>query len=113
MVAYRPPRRRLKHQARPTPLVVERTIPWLLRFKRLGLRYDRTRKTLTPLLTLAMVLINLRRMVDHKLWNQVLGRRRAALRSPGRLGQPGFALLPVGVREDCAFAELVNQFGEP
>jgi transposase len=46
--------------------VIERTISWLLRFKRLGLRYDRTEKTLTPLLTLAMVLINLRRLVAHE-----------------------------------------------
>ena len=33
--------------------VVERTISWLLRFKRLGLRYDRTQRTLRPLLTLS------------------------------------------------------------
>jgi len=38
--------------------VVERTISWLLRFKRLGLRYDRTERTLRPLLTL----INFRRL---------------------------------------------------
>jgi transposase len=40
--------------------VIERTISWLLRFKRRGLHYDRTEKTLT----LAMVLINLWRLVD-------------------------------------------------
>jgi transposase len=44
--------------------VVERSISWLLRFKRLGLRYDRTQRTLRPLLTLACVLINLRRLVQ-------------------------------------------------
>jgi IS5 family transposase len=44
--------------------VVERTISRLLRFKRLGLRYDRPERTLAPLLTLAMVLINLRRLVQ-------------------------------------------------
>jgi transposase len=44
--------------------VVERTISWLLRFKRLGLRYDRTERTLAPLLTLAMVLINLRCLIQ-------------------------------------------------
>ncbi len=44
--------------------VVERTISWVLRFKRLGLRYDRTERTLAPLLTLAMVVINLRRLVQ-------------------------------------------------
>jgi transposase len=44
--------------------VVERSISWLLRFKRLGLRYDRTQHTLRPLLTLACVLINLRRLVQ-------------------------------------------------
>jgi transposase len=46
--------------------VVERTISWLLRFKRLGLRYDRTQPTLRPLLTLACVLINLRRLVQNQ-----------------------------------------------
>ena len=46
--------------------VVERTISWLLRFKRLGLRYDRTQPTLRPLLTLACVLINLRRLLQKK-----------------------------------------------
>jgi len=44
--------------------VVERTVSWLLRFKRLGLRYDRTQLTLRPLLTLGCVLINLRRLVQ-------------------------------------------------
>ncbi|VEI51795.1 Transposase DDE domain [Kocuria rosea] len=42
--------------------VVERTISWVLRFKRLGLRYDRTETTLLPLLMLAVTLINLRRL---------------------------------------------------
>lgn len=42
--------------------VVERTISWLLRFKRLGIRYDRTKATLLPLLLLAVTLINLRRL---------------------------------------------------
>lgn len=44
--------------------VVERTVSWLLRFKRLGLRYDRTERTLRPLLTLAITIINLRRLVQ-------------------------------------------------
>jgi transposase len=52
--------------------VVERTISWLLRFKRLGQRYDRTERTLAPLLTLGMVLINLRRLVEIEFWDQVL-----------------------------------------
>ena len=43
--------------------VVERTISWLLRFKRLGLRYDRTERTTLPLLTLACVVINTRRLI--------------------------------------------------
>jgi IS5 family transposase len=47
--------------------VVERTISRLLRFKRLALRYDRTERTLAPLLTLAMVLINLRRLIQHEI----------------------------------------------
>jgi len=42
--------------------VVERTISWLLRYKRLGLRYDRSERTLRPLLTLAATLINFRRL---------------------------------------------------
>lgn len=42
--------------------VVERTISLVLRFKRLGLRYDRTEATLLPLLLLAVTLINLRRL---------------------------------------------------
>jgi IS5 family transposase len=40
--------------------VVEGTISWLLRFKRLGIRYDRTEATFLPLL-LAVALIDLRR----------------------------------------------------
>jgi transposase len=44
--------------------VVERTVSWLLRFKRLGLRYDRTEATLRPLLLLAVSIINLRRLVS-------------------------------------------------
>ena len=47
--------------------VVERTISWLLRFKRLGLRYDRTERTLRPLLLLAMTVINLRRLIQNEL----------------------------------------------
>lgn len=42
--------------------VVERTISWVLRFKRLGIRYDRTEATLLPLLLLAVAPINLRRL---------------------------------------------------
>ena len=44
--------------------VVERTVSWLLRFERLGLRYDRTYRTVQPLLTLAVTLINLRRLAQ-------------------------------------------------
>ena len=44
--------------------VVERTISWLLRFKRLGLRYDRTERTTRPLLTPACAAINLRRLIE-------------------------------------------------
>lgn len=40
--------------------MVERTASWLLRFKRVGLRYDRTEATLRPLLLLAVSIINLR-----------------------------------------------------
>jgi transposase len=41
---------------------VERTISWVLRVKRLSIRYDRTKATLLPLLLLAVTLINLRRL---------------------------------------------------
>jgi hypothetical protein len=44
--------------------VIERTISWPLRFKRLGLRYDRTERTTRPLLTLACAVINLRRLIN-------------------------------------------------
>ena len=43
--------------------VIERTISWLLRFKRLGLRYDCTERTTLPLLTLACAVINVRRLI--------------------------------------------------
>lgn len=42
--------------------VVERTISWVLRFKRLGIRYDRSEATLLPMLLLAVTLINLHRL---------------------------------------------------
>jgi transposase len=48
--------------------VVERTISWLLRFTRLGLRYERT--TLA-LLTLASTVINVRRLIKIELCDQV------------------------------------------
>ncbi|QJY46067.1 transposase [Pseudonocardia broussonetiae] len=52
--------------------VVERTISWVLRFERLGLRYDRTERTSAPLLTLTMVVINRRRLVQNECRDQVL-----------------------------------------
>jgi transposase len=42
--------------------VVERTISWLLSFRRLALRYDRTADTVSALLTLAAALICHRRL---------------------------------------------------
>ncbi len=42
--------------------VVERTLGWLLSYKRLALRYDRTAKTITALVRLAVVLICARRL---------------------------------------------------
>jgi len=39
-------------------------VSWLLRFKRLGLRYDRTEATLRPLILLATSIINIRRLVQ-------------------------------------------------
>ncbi|ODU29314.1 MAG: hypothetical protein ABT08_12420 [Microbacterium sp. SCN 71-21] len=47
--------------------VIERTISWLLRFKRFGLRYDRTERTTLPLLTLACTVINVRRLIKTEL----------------------------------------------
>jgi transposase len=41
---------------------VERTISWLLNFRRLALRYDRTTDTLSALLSLAAALICHRRL---------------------------------------------------
>jgi transposase len=46
--------------------VVERTVSWPLRFKRLGVRYDRTQLTLRPLLILGCVLISLRRLLQQE-----------------------------------------------
>jgi transposase len=42
--------------------VVERTVSWLLAFRRLALRYDRTAATITALARLACTLICLRRL---------------------------------------------------
>jgi transposase len=42
--------------------VVERTVSWLLAFRRLALRYDRTATTITALATLACALICHRRL---------------------------------------------------
>ncbi len=42
--------------------VVERTIAWLLSFRRLALRYDRSADTISALLTLACTLICHRRL---------------------------------------------------
>ncbi len=42
--------------------VVERTISWLIAFRRLALRYDRTATTVTALATLACALICHRRL---------------------------------------------------
>lgn len=44
--------------------VVERTVGWLLAFKRLALRYDRTAKTITALARLAVTLIAARLLVN-------------------------------------------------
>lgn len=51
--------------------VVERTISWLLRFKRLGLRYDRTERTTPALPTPARTVINVRRLIKIELCDQV------------------------------------------
>jgi len=44
--------------------VVERTVGWLLAFKRLALRYDRTTKTINALARLAAALIAARLLVN-------------------------------------------------
>lgn len=44
--------------------VVERTVGWLLAFKRLALRYDRTSKTITALARLAVAMIAARLLVN-------------------------------------------------
>jgi transposase len=45
--------------------VVERTLGWLLSYKRLALRYDRTATTITALARLAVILICARRLSVH------------------------------------------------
>ena len=47
--------------------VIERTISWLPRFKRLALRYDRTERTTPPPLTLACTVINTRQLIRSRL----------------------------------------------
>ena len=42
--------------------MVERTLGWLLSYKRLALRYDRTATTITALVRLAVILICARRL---------------------------------------------------
>jgi len=42
--------------------VVERTIIWLLAFRRLAIRYDRSATTITALTTLAITIICVRRL---------------------------------------------------
>jgi hypothetical protein len=46
-----------------TRWVVERTLGWLLSYKRLALRYDRTALTITALARLAVTLICARRLL--------------------------------------------------
>ena len=45
--------------------VVERTMSWLLNFRRLAVRYDRTKDTVSALLSLACALICHRRLPRH------------------------------------------------
>ena len=46
--------------------VIERTMSWLLDFRRLALRYDRSETTITALLSLACALICHRRLAQHQ-----------------------------------------------
>ena len=43
--------------------VVERTISWLLAFRRLAIRYDRSAATITAVVTLAVTVICARRLL--------------------------------------------------
>jgi transposase len=72
--------------------VVECTASWLLRFKRLGLRYEGRQFILRPLLTLGCVLINLRRLVQQGSWDQDCRRRRGSVLAR--------AAVPLGLRRD-------------
>ena len=63
---HRPPRHRVANHLGRVRWLVEGSISWLLRFKRLGLRYERVRLALRLLLTLGCVLINLRRLVQQE-----------------------------------------------
>jgi hypothetical protein len=68
--------------------VVERTIYWLLRFKRLGLRYDRTERTTLPLLTLACAVIDIRRLIKTEFCDQVQTRMGGGMSRPKREQRP-------------------------
>jgi transposase len=46
--------------------VIERTMSWLLDFRRLALRYDRSETTITALLSLACALICHRRLAQYQ-----------------------------------------------
>lgn len=46
--------------------VIERAMSWLLDFRRLALRYDRSEATMTALLSLACALICHRRLTQHR-----------------------------------------------
>jgi transposase len=43
--------------------VVERTMAWVLAFRKLATRYDRTAETITPLTTLAIAVTGMRKLI--------------------------------------------------
>lgn len=65
--------------------VVERTLGWLLSYKRLALRYDHTAMTITALARLAITLICARRATD-ELMQRLLRPGRPPLNRPGESG---------------------------
>lgn len=78
--------------------VIERTVSWALRFKRLGLRYNRTASTL---LLLAVMLINLRRLRRQ---------RRYGTRSNHQPGDPPQSLITETFSAQFRGAEATMQF---
>jgi transposase len=58
--------RRVRRYLRNRGITARRTVGWLLTFRRLALRYDRSEATITALATLAAAMICIRRLTPNK-----------------------------------------------